>query len=63
MKLGCAHCEIHLMLQYGRIGFGRLQVLMRQRELGLSQLAGTQDMQIDGTPSFASPSKGKHATL
>lgn len=31
---------------------------MRQRELGISQLAGTQDMPIDAQPSFASPGRG-----
>lgn len=28
---------------------------MRQRELGLQQLAGTADMPIDGHPSLSSP--------
>ena len=31
-----------------------VQVLMRQRELGLAQLAGTADMPIDGVPSLPS---------
>ena len=31
---------------------------MRQRELGLQQLAGTQDMHIDGAPAPAPPARG-----
>lgn len=31
-----------------------VQVLMRQRELGLAQIAGTSDMPIDGQPPLAS---------
>ena len=30
-----------------------VQVLMRQRELGLAQIAGTSDMPIDGQPPLA----------
>lgn len=39
------------------------QVLMRQRELGLQQLAGTADMAIDGHPSSFTAGPGARGTL
>lgn len=39
------------------------QVLMRQRELGLQQLAGTADMAIDGHPTAFTPGPGARGTV
>ena len=36
---------------------------MRQRELGLQQLAGTADMAIDGHPSTFTPGPGARGTV
>ena len=40
-----------------------VQVLMRQRELGLQQLAGTADMAIDGPPSPFTAGPGSRGTI